>query len=112
MDLNDFFGAHHKRPEDPDFWTLSEILLRLDGQIEAATTDDEKEAAWAQGVAEAGIDQEVLSYAGIQRALRMLHIDSTEELRRSAQKQQMLAMLATVWTDGFVMGSVWAQRRN
>jgi hypothetical protein len=111
MDLNEFFGDMPQRPNHPDFWKLSEIMLRLDGAIQAGMSDQEKEEAWKAGIKEAGIDKQVITYAGMQRAMRPLNIHTRQDMLDPA-KQGLLQILASVWIDGFVMGSIYNQQQR
>jgi hypothetical protein len=62
MDLRDVFG-NFERPEHPDFWLLSSVLLRLDGAMEAGDTTFEE-------VTSRAINIDAALYVAIERVAR------------------------------------------
>lgn len=90
--MDDAFGKIGPRPDNPTFWKLSEILLRCDGDLEAAAPDAKAEA-WERIMHEVVDELDSASYVALQRALRMT--DNVMEMAR----------LATLWLDGFNVGA-------
>ena len=105
MDLTDVFGAPQERPSHPDFWKLSDVLLKMDGTIDPTTMSQEEcEAAYVARLAELNIDPDVMGYAACQRALRGLAFfkDAPVEIRR-----MFATVLASAWIDGFAAGALY-----
>lgn len=107
MNLNDFFGSMPHRPDHPDMWKVADVLLKLDGALEAAGDDNQAKDLAFQGILEeVGIDSEVLSYAAMQRAFRVLGIRTRADLTKKIPEA---IMLASVWTEAFAVGALVAQ---
>jgi len=95
--MDDAFGKIGARPETPTFWKLSEIVLRSDGAIEEARTEEAKAKVWRDLMHEAIDELDTVSYVALQRARRIT--DNVGEMGR----------LATLWLDGFNVGAHYAQ---
>lgn len=93
-DLNDVFGFRPDRPTHPDMAKLSNVVLRHDGNTE----DPDFSVPDYFGTT---VDPDVLVYMAKQRALRMIGPDAPVEV---------LARVATMFTDGFMIGAHWAER--
>lgn len=102
MDLRDVFGHHPNRPNHPDMWKLSEVLLMLDSGMESNVPNDEKEALFQRRVKEAGIDHNVLTHVAVQRAMRL----------GSALGPVGVQQAASAWIDGFVAASYFAKKKE
>jgi hypothetical protein len=100
MNINDIFGGNSARPDKPDFWRLSEIVLKFDGRMQAATTDDEKEVVWQEAYAEHA-EMDCVAYMAMQRTFHILGIRSKMEL---LAMQTEVAKLTTVYMEGFLLG--------
>lgn len=92
--LNDLFGEFPGRPNVPEFWQLSEIILRMDGISEG----DNSEEAFNKLLAEV-IPAEVLSYMSAQRALHATMRTGIEPIH-----------FAAMWLDGFMAGALYAKK--
>jgi hypothetical protein len=101
--MSEMFGHNAMRPDHPDFWRLSEILLGLDAGMEEATS---KDAYWEKSV-EIHVDRPSMVYMAMQRALRALNVRSKADL---ATVQQQVATLATMWCEGFIVGAEFKER--
>lgn len=99
--LGDIFGSFPNRPDHPDFWKLSDMVLKYDGRFEAAADHDEKERIWKEAVS-AHIDSDALIYMGFQRAIRALGVDTPGEVAKHFSE---LAKLTTLYAEGFVFGA-------
>lgn len=88
------------RPDHPDFWKLSDIVLRLDGSLEGAGGADEQEAIWRREL-ERHVDVDSLGYMATQRAFRVLGIVTARDFM--ARKEEVIPMLQ-VYMDAFIMG--------
>lgn len=104
MSRNQLFGNFPERPSHPDFWRISSILLKLDGRMEAATTEDEKEKVWSDNVAR-WVDGETLNYSAMQRAFRPLGIRTRSDL---IAHQEKAILLNVMWQEGFQIGAEFA----
>jgi hypothetical protein len=91
--------AASERPDHPDFWALSAIVMSNDAVAVDEMNHDEE--ALFQKLAE--ISDEVLMYMAMQRAMRaMQHFGSGP----------VPILLMSVWTDGFTAGVQWAKREK
>lgn len=97
--MDDVFGKHNDRPDHPDFWRISEILLTNDGAIEAAV---DKEREWLDR-AGAVVDVESVAYMATQRANRLFGPPAPA----SAALHTAVAALVI---DAFVAGVMFEQR--
>lgn len=59
------------RPQHPDFWRLSEIILKQDGRVEDIASREDAEAFVPRMIQEQ-IDQNSLEYMSMMRAHRMV----------------------------------------
>jgi len=109
MDLSHFFGATPARPDVPDFWTLSEIILSMDAPMQEAKTPEATQAAWDKAMANAAIDSEALGYMAIQRAMRMTGVTTRGEL---VAKQDIVMMLASMYLEAVLVGIAFEKRRQ
>lgn len=81
------------RPQHPDFWHLSEIVLEMDGkfQEEGDKTDIEEYVAEE-------IDLDSLMYMGLQRALRIQGMETG------------MHAMATLYIEAFLVGRRYERR--
>lgn len=100
-DMNDLFNRPPGAPDGPDFWRLSNVVLKQDGRIEATDTDDMPDV-YNEILAEASVSHEALHYMAQQRAYRLLGIDNAEDAERQAR---IIGALAAMFVDGFMVGS-------
>jgi hypothetical protein len=92
------------RPDDPDFWTLSSVVIDYDTPMDAATGQDAKDVVYAAIVSER-IDGPSLHYMAVQRARRFI-----AQLGQP-DNTALATVLATVWSEGVVVG-IEAERRR
>jgi hypothetical protein len=95
--MDDVFGVMPNRPNHPDFWKLSQVILRMDGAMEAATSEDEKEAVFASFVG-GHVDLPSLAYVATHRAMRALGTKTQMEVAANFKE---VARLASLYMDGF-----------
>lgn len=100
MDINQFFGENPARPDHPDFWRLSDIILMLDGRMDEAQSDQEKGRVYTEAVADVA-DMDSITYMGMQRAFHALGIHTKADL---LARQSEVAILTTIWMEGFQVG--------
>lgn len=92
--LNDFFGDVPGRPDHPDFWKLSEVVLGNDGRME-----DPDPNALIKLVEEI-IDMSVMTYMAQQRAMRPLQNMGVQVI-----EPDTFALMVSIWMDGFMAGA-------
>ena len=97
--LDDVFGDMPGRPDHPDFWKLSEVVLGNDGRME----DPDPKAL--VNLVEEVINMEVMVYVAQQRAMRPL-----QESGAQAISAETFSILVAIWMDGFMAGAKYAQR--
>lgn len=106
MDIKDVFGSMPQRPNTKDFWRLSEIVLEMDGAMQAAQTDDDKEAVWQRYMGE-HCDHNSLYYVALQRSMHILGVQTAAD---AMAQFGLLAKLTTVYSEGFVVGCTFKDR--
>lgn len=105
--MDDVFGQNSNRPDHPDYWRLSEIILGMDGAIEAAPDVETKDAVWHQRVRDV-IDEESGVYASVNRS--MLLVNSLPFDIPDAVRVQLTTSMAGLWMDAFVTGAQFVER--
>jgi len=114
VDISDIFGkgAPGGRPEHPDFWKLSDILLKFDSDLDPSNPDEAaKEAQWQARMKEVGIDLDSLSYAATQRAYRICGIRTVVDLL-DPEKVMEVARVASVWMEGVAAGVTFERSKS
>lgn len=108
MNLNDVFGDMPERPNHPDFWRLSSIVLKYDTRIQAAATDDAKEKVWHDNVVR-WVDEGSLIYMASQRAMRALGLETRGDL---ANNVDLMVRCTTLYSEGFQFGAEFATQHE
>jgi hypothetical protein len=98
---DDVFGRRPQRPEHPDFWRLSEIVLANDGRMDAAPRR-EKERVWKETTGSV-IDVPSITYMATQRAIKLLGPPTPANLAQHSA-------VAALYIDAFVTGAMFEQR--
>lgn len=102
MDLRDIFGDNAGRPDHPDFWKLSDVLLKMDSGLDPANpNEEEKEAQFHARLAEIGVEVDSLVYTATQRAMRALGVTTQMEFMAHVGE---IARLTSIWLDAFAAG--------
>lgn len=104
MNISDIFGNFRHRPNHPHFWRLSNIILKLDGRMDAAATDDQKDAVWTDNLT-TYVDEPSANYMAFQRASRMFGVVTVADVRKHAD-DILRPMVA--WLEGFQVGAEFA----
>jgi len=103
------FGAMPDRPTHPDFWKLSELILKMDAEMQEARTDDEKNAIYERYVDDvAAINIRSLTYVAMQRAFRAYEVRTRGDLARSTTRTNVMKF-TTAYMEGFILGNQWQQ---
>lgn len=105
--MKDFEGFPG-RPDHPDFWKLSDIVLMHDGRMEDASTPREAADAVEKIVAQF-IDPSSLTYMALQRALRNFGFETKQDL---IDNQDLIARSMALYLDAFAVGAEVATRTN
>lgn len=108
--MSDPFGDKDRfsgRPDHPDFWKLSEVILRLDGAFQEVE-EEAREALWEEEVGRF-IDPEVVGYVAFQRAVRVMGITMAGEVDEHAAT---LTPLIQCWVDAFMMGCNYQEKHG
>lgn len=106
--FTEVFGSMAARPDHPDLVKLSEVLLRMDSGLDPALPDDDKQAIWEARIREIGIDPKVVSWAGIQRAMRVTGTETQVQFMANAQN---IMRMSSTWLDGFMAGAFWREKK-
>lgn len=102
------------RPQHPDFWKLSDVILQLDSQGEAESD------AFATAVGEV-VDMESLQYMAYQRALRVHAVANgidprdgriPRELVEGPENQQAIIAIVSAYMEAFIVGHRFANRNS
>lgn len=113
--MDDVFGRRPGRPNHPDFWRISEVLLANDGDMEAATSNDAKEAAWKARTG-AVVDVGSVTYAGMNRARMAFGVPGGGAAfgltggTVAGLTMAQHAAVAALWVDAFVAGAQYQAR--
>ena len=120
MDLNDIFTKPTgiKRPDHPDFWKLSEIILALKADTQDAAagriTAQESERRWRANYEAVG-DFDSIAYCAVQAGLQIHSIETGADwLAVLAMPQRHGAFVQSVqaYFDGFIMGAKLERSRQ
>jgi len=90
--MQDFFGPFPGRPDHPDFWKLSEVVLSLD-----APADEVGASALLDACTKVPIDLDTVMYMATQRASRVYGAS-------------LAGLVAGLWIDGFMAGERYSRR--
>lgn len=93
------------RPDHPDFWTLSSVVLDFDTRMDTAPSTAAKHEAYEAIVAER-IHDPSLTYMAVQRARK-----AVAELGQPDNKA-LATLIATVWSEGVLTGIEVERRRT
>jgi hypothetical protein len=98
MDAMDLvFGKNPDRPNTPDLWRISEVLLKNDGAIDEAP-DEDKRATWLS-ITSAVVDVDSVRFMAEQRVLRAFGpVTKNTNL-------QVRAALVSLAVDSFITGA-------
>jgi len=97
MDINDFFGPNANRPNHPDFWKLSETILKYDADIDIAI---DKDKYWEDAV-DAAVDRQSVMYMAFQRAARACQAHTVQDV---AIALPFITKAIVLYIEGFLMG--------
>lgn len=100
--LNDFFKTDLPRPDHPDFWKLSSIVLDLDASMtEGIQRGEEPDVVLAKKMNEVG-DSYSLTYMATQRAFRMHGVKTMLELM---QNMDEVLKTSLVYMEAMIVGA-------
>jgi len=90
------------RPDHPDFWRISEIIIDCDDAAEKEGLD---------AALDGHVDKESLAYMANQRAYRALNIQTQQDLEDPATKHS-IGIIAAIWMDAFVVGAKFESKKE
>lgn len=120
MDINDIFTSPTgiQRPDHPDFWKLSEIILALKADAEehqrGQITMAEFEQRWRTHYEGVG-DFDSIAYCAVQAGFAIHEIETGRDWQNVVLDQRKhRAYVATVqaYFDGFIMGALLERSRG
>lgn len=89
-----------ERPDTPDFWVLSDIILKFDGDTsEGGKSFDEVIAEVYPGL---NLVDDTVAYMAMQRAFRALGVRTVQDVR---QRVNEVALLSALWMEGFTVAA-------
>lgn len=97
--IEDVFGEAPGRPDHPDFWRLSEIILQLDSAIAEG-------AASVIGEISSEVDLKSATYMADQHGRRCVEILGI----KGDAKTLLETMFVANWYQAFIMGSRFQKR--
>lgn len=84
-----------KRPDHPDFWRISEVVLQHDGEAVEGKLPLEE-------IVKDTVDPTSLTYFAMQRA--------GMTCQKAGMPESLAPVLGSVWLDGFMAGAKFQQR--
>lgn len=103
----DLFGPSPARPEHPDFWKLSSVVLDLDGAM-AERGKESIDDVIARKAAEVG-DSYAICYMAVQRAMRVHNVTTMGEL---LQKGDAVVQTSVVYMEALIVGARFAAEKQ
>lgn len=97
-----------ERPDHPDFWMLSAIIIDFDTTISGASTEDEKDAMWHK-IVDPLVNSESVAYMGLQRAMRILGVSTAGQM---AVNIPHLVKTAAAYSEAVAVGVMLERRRK
>lgn len=101
-DINDIFPGPPSRPDRPEFWQLSEIVLGQD-------TKADQEGGVA-AVIEDVIPEAVLTYMAEQRTLHLFDSDPILSVMRGDWRVHFFLLMVASWHDAFCAGAQYERK--
>lgn len=92
--------GHPDRPDHPDFWRLSELILKQDADSDTIDVDV---------MIGAVIDRDSLIYMARQRALRSLGIETSVGMTIRAKE---IHAATALYIDAFLLGAAYQESRG
>lgn len=88
-----------ERPDTPDFWVLSDIILKFDGDTSEGGKSFEE--VINEIYPDLNVEEDSVAYMALQRTFRVLGIRTAQDIRRRVNE---IAILSTLWMEGFTVG--------
>jgi len=115
MDINDILTAPTgiKRPEHPDFWKLSEIILKLKADQTEATSINQAMTSWRAAYEALG-DFDSIAYCAMQAGMALHNIETGADWIRvmgDPASHESYVKSVQAYFDGFVMGAMLERSR-
>lgn len=94
------------RPDHPDFWKLSDIILQMDGALAEAPTQEAKDVVWEAFFKDV-IDTKSLNYLGFQRAIRAIGVTTVAGVQEHMNE---IIKMTVLYTEAFLVGTRFKDR--
>lgn len=110
--MSDFDGGipgPPDRPDCPEFWQLSEIVLGLDASCEQVQNDEEFTSVLTKMLA-GRIPVEVIEYTSMQRTAMTLGAINPVALMLLGGPEELHLLLMTTWCDAFTAGMEYQRK--
>ena len=111
--MDDIFGPQPERPDTPDFWRLSEIILELKAEMQETAGDQEAQSRAWRARYEAIGDFDSIAYAAKQAAYQVHGIVTGAdfiEMMADPQRSESFVRAMQTYFDGFIMGAEFMRR--
>ena len=101
--MDEFFGKRRHRPDHPDFWRISEVVLGMDAEFDPMDPPEgDRDALWKARVEEV-VDASSVMYMASQRVMRAFGPPGDlDEARRQAT-------IVALYIDAFIAGAKFQQ---
>lgn len=93
------------RPDHPDFWKLTEIVVQFDRD----TKNDHEEY---ERILASAVDPKTLAYVATQRAMRVVGVTGVTTLSQITRQRTDIERLASVYVEGFLLGYRYRERHR
>lgn len=106
-DLNDLFPGPPDRPDTPEFWQLSEIVLGFDSMVENCESDEQFVGIVTRQ--NNGFPTEVVDYMAFNRTFPALQCFHPLALM-SMGPENIHAFMMAAWSDAFCAGMEYQRK--
>ena len=104
--MEDVFGHMAARPDHPDFWKLSEIILRHDAATDQSLPTDVKDRQFEALMDETNCDRESVTYVALQRAIRVVGVTTREGILSNFD---IIMKMMSLYLDAFLTGCAYTR---
>lgn len=103
--MDEFFGRRRRRPDHPDFWRISEVILGMDAEFDPMNPPEgDRDALWKARVTEV-VDVDSVMYMAAQRVLRAFGSPTFG----GGVDVRMQATISALYIDAFIAGVKYQQ---
>lgn len=113
--MSDVFGSNPNRPDHPDYWRISEVVLKLDGRTQNPDVSDEERQKSFQELYNGVADIESITYVAFHRTAFAFGVEGAARIEEMMAKltgetssrltmEQRMKVIA-LWMEAFVIGA-------